>query len=391
MRVLLIIVVLFMIQARQGETEVSLQKDQSDLNITTLMVRRLEALQRTASKSILVHMHIPKAGGTALSAALSTNCKCLAERPVVDGVSQANCKNCKYIRNKGLQIEYTISRSTGWKLGVHSPLSVMRWVLTRTQYDIRPYGVNATYIIMLRDPFDRFISEAINWVGSKGQAVDWSVKVRKDDVIRYYKGVNLTHISGTNGSMNVTEQLDYIQQYASLPMNFILHNRQTKMVGGSVHDFNMNFDPKTTIGSRWVPNNFGKSNYISKVFSRAQRILTEDTDVLLLLQERFAESICILEILYGHLYKFHWDARKHSHNATRNFDITNTSYIIKDPYKSVHSIWSKRNEMDVKLYNSAIRWFDIQFTEALGVLRKKLNRNGSRISNYPHCIDFIIL
>lgn len=374
----------------QGLPEMSTNKVRSDFNITGFMARRLDTLQRTASKSILVHMHIPKAGGTALSAALSSNCKCLAERPVIDGVSQANCKNCKYVRSKGLQIEYTISRSTGWKLGVHSPLSIMKWVLTRTQYDIRPYGVNATYIVMLRDPFDRFISEAINWVGPKGQAVDWSVKVNKDDEIRYYKGVNLSHIHDL-ATTNETQQLDYIAQYASLPMSFIYHNRQTKMIGGSVHDFNMNFDPKVTLGSRWVPNNMGKTNYISKVFSRAQRILTEDTDVLLLLQERFAESICILEILYGHLYKFNWEARKHSHNATRSFDITNTSYIMKDPYKSVYSVWSKRNEMDIKLYNAATNWFEVQFQEALTVLRKKMLKKSFKMSNYPHCLDFITI
>lgn len=378
----------FFMRTGQTQPEMSMSQVHTEFSITTLMARRLDALQRSASKSILVHMHIPKAGGTALSAALSSNCKCLAERPVVDGVSQPNCKNCKHVRNKGLKIEYTISRNTGWKLGVHSPLSVMRWVLTRTQYDIRPYGVNATYIVMLRDPFDRFISEAINWVGPKGQAVDWSVKIKKDEVVRYYKGINLTHIQDTRLT-NDTQQMDYISQYASLPMNFIFHNRQTKMVGGSVHDFNMNFDSQVSLGSRWVPHNIGRSNYISKVFSRAQRVLTEDTDVLLLLQERFAESICILEILYGHMYQFKWEASKHSHNATRGFDITNTSYIVKDPYKSVHSIWSKRNEMDIKLYSAATQWFTVQFDEALGVLKKKMNRKGFKMSHYPHCEDFI--
>lgn len=390
MFIIIMLVMLLVIGTKQGQSVTSTSKVRSDLNITSFMARRLETLQRTASKSILVHMHIPKAGGTALSAALSSNCKCLAERPVIDGVSQANCKNCKYVRNKGLQIEYTISRSTGWKLGVHSPLSVMRWVLTRAQYDIRPYGVNATYIVMLRDPFDRFISEAINWVGPKGQAVDWSVKVKKGEEVQYFKGVNLSHIDDA-AVTNEILQLKYITQYASLPMSFICHNRQTKMIGGSVYDFNMNFDPKVTLGSRWAPNNMGKSNYISKVFSRAQRILTEDTDVLLLLQERFVESICTLEILYGHLYKFNWEARKHSHNATRGFDITNTSYIIKDPYKSVHSVWSKRNEMDIKLYSASTNWFEAQFQAALAVLRNKMAKKSFKMSHYPHCLDFITI
>ena len=355
----------------------------SDTDLRSAMQDRFDALQSTAAKSILVHVHIPKAGGTALSAALSSNCKCLPERPIVDGVSQANCSKCKGVKgNNGMQVAYTMSRSTGWKLGVHSPLAVMRYILTRSEYDVRAYGVNTTYIVMLRDPFDRFISEATNWVGRKGQAVDWSVKLTKGNETKYFKGVNLTYANGNDGT-------DYIKQYASLPANFILHNRQTKMIGGSVYDFQMSFDSKVAMGSRWVPTKSTKPNYISKVYDRAARTLTEDPEVILTLQERFAESICILEVLYGHLYRFNWEDSKHSHNTARNFSVANTSYTSNEQYRSVYKIWAKRNEADSKLYKAAARWFDVQFQVAMSVLKRKLDAKRAKRSDVPHCLEFL--
>lgn len=284
-----------------------------------------------------------------------------------------------------MKVEYTVSRNTGWKIGVHSPYAVMRWALTRPTIDIRNYEINSTFIIMQRDPFDRFISEALHWVGPKGQAVDWSVKVKNGASVEYYKGVNLTY------GRILTEQntIDFVKQYSSLPQTFILHNRQTKMIGGKVFDFNMAFDPMTQLGSRWVPQKIGRGSYINVVFERARRVLTEEPLVILALQERFAKSICILEIVYGHLYRFNWQDNKHSHKSSQHFDVANTSYKTNPQYKDVYDLWAERNEADIKLYAASVVWFESQFQVAIQILRARVASSRAKLDNTPHCVEFL--
>jgi hypothetical protein len=349
-----------------------------------MMVHRFMYLTAQAAKSILIHVHIPKAGGTALSAALSSNCQCTAEKKIVDGVAQPNCKACKKVKGKRVSMSYSISRSTGWRLGVHSPYSVIRYALTMPKFNITQYNFNPVYVVMLRSPYDRFISEATRWVDKPGVAVDWSIVNVKNGTKVFYSGISSTALDFGNTTAAMQKN---VKLYASLPAHFIFHNRQSKMIGGAAQDFNMYFDPQIHLGSRWR----GRGDVgIDRVQERAYRALSAHSNVLFGLQERFAEFICILEIVYGRMYHFDWKPEVHSHNKKKAFTKKAGQGGNSRIYDETHDIWLKNNAADVKLYFAAEMLFEVQFKVALDLLRNRVKRDGEGVlRTTPHCQGFI--
>jgi hypothetical protein len=281
-------------------------------------------------------------------------------------------------------MSYTISRSTGWRLGVHSPYSVMRYALTLPKFNITQYNFVPVYIVMLRSPYDRFVSEATRWVDRPGQAVDWSIVNTKNGTKTYFSGMLSTALDQGNTTAAVQNNL---KLYASLPASFIFHNRQSKMIGGEPQDFNMYFDPEIHLGSRWRPRRGAR---IDRVQEKAYRALSTHNNVLFGLQERFAEFICILEIVYGRMYRFNWEPEVHSHNKKKTFAPSAGPSANKRIYDETHEIWLKKNEADVKLYFAAEMLFEVQFQAALELLRSKVKRDGEGIlRTAPHCKSFI--
>ena len=120
------------------------------------------------------------------------------------------------------------------------------------------------------------------------------------------------------------------------------------------------------------------------------------------LQERFAETICILEILYGHLYPFHWQPHIHTHNKdNKNFSISTLSNISStttneyyqnrniQEYPDIYEIWLKKNKADIELYKYAMKVFDKQFQSALCLLKSTTTISRKRKSQIPHCLAFL--
>ena len=65
------------------------------------------------------------------------------------------------------------------------------------------------------------------------------------------------------------------------------------------------------------------------------------------LEEKFQESLCILEILYGNLYKFHWSQDSNSHNHNSNFNYTKVTVSEYSRYsnnKNLYKKWLENNE-----------------------------------------------
>lgn len=212
--------------------------------------KKLINLSNKSDITVLVHVHIPKAGGTALALALSSACTCKTNK--INSKSkdqrQMHCSHCKIVQSidKKYRFYYTMSRLTGWKFGVHSPLAYMKYFLTdkrQESFNFIKKGLFPVFVIMVREPFDRFISECINWVGTKEKAVDWNLKIINPHkgTIKYLAGLNRSSIttSSTGNKMR-----DYLLEYAQLPSDFIIQNRQTKMIGGHIYDFNMRFNPE---------------------------------------------------------------------------------------------------------------------------------------------------
>jgi hypothetical protein len=349
------------------------------------MKKRIKTLFNTSASSLLVHVHIPKAGGTALAEALSSSCKCKDERNPANGALVHNCKECKQVRGaQGYHRDYSVSRSTGWLYGVHSPYPVLRFYLEVSKMQVTTIGLHPMYIIMLRLPYERFLSESKNWVGSKGQTVDWSIKAKG----KMLPNIRLKRDAADRSNSSYPP---YVTGYAGLPSDFIIHNRQAKMIGGLPHDFNMFFDPNTTIGSRWRGAHFPKASTPAQYLQRAYNILGSEERVLLLLQERFGESICTLEILYGHLYKFNWLESVHSHNKKHAFQIDASAVQNSTEDKEIYSKWLKSNKEDLKLYEVSEKLFDLQFAAALALLNTRDLKARNVKSNVPHCLKFITL
>lgn len=356
----------------------------------SLMLNRFAHLQSKASKSVLVHVHIPKAGGTALSNALSTECKCSMERKASSGsVPIPTCRDCRSVRSKDTRLPYSISRNTGWRLGVHTPYANMKYALGKPPYEISESNISAAYIIMLRSPYERFISEATHWVGKPGQAVDWSIVNDRNGTRVYYKGVQPSQLLQGNTPADIASNT---RLYASLPPHFVFHNRQVKTIGGSIYDFDMLFDPTKQLGSRWRNRKGGSLN---KVVERAQNVLRAVPDVLFGLQERFGEFICILEIIYGRLYRFHWDATTHSHSRKKHKvpyeGPTLQASGAEDPYADdqIYRIWARSNSADEKFYFYAERLFNVEFEVALEVLRERMKGAPQALKFAPHCRPFL--
>jgi hypothetical protein len=362
------------------------------------MDNRVAFLWMRCATAVLLHVHIPKAGGTALAIALSSDCKCMKEwLPDVPF-----CKKCAQVRgNDGLHMDYTFSRATGWRLGVHSPYAVVRYVASSKKLNFRGHGMTPVYVLMLREPFERFVSECRSWVNKKTlRAVDWGLTTKSNSTSKqlvFHPAVHIVdkllqrkHSADASESERRGPNLtDRMMEYAQLPPSFILQNRQVKMVGGTIYDFNMRFDPRRNVGSRWEPRSEKNSNKnVWAFYHNAFRTLGQEPTVLLGLHERFAEYICLLEALFGDDHSFNWKEGRNSHNFGKSYNLT-VATPAQELYPEVYEEWAKRNQEDIKLYRMAGQLFEMQFQAALRLLRQEIESGSSRLASVPHCKAFL--
>ena len=183
---------------------------------------------------------------------------------------------------------------------------------------------------------------------------------------------------------------DFILTYSSLPMHYVLHNRQTKYIGGLYSDFKRKFDGRKEVGSIWARNDTVIS--IRSTMENAMEILAYYPSLIIGLHERFLETLCCLEVVYGHIRSFTWRKDIHAHNYETAYNATKENRVVNQ-YKSgaramIFESWRQRNEADIELYNYTKYLFDIQLTEALRML-KELNASGKYI-RAPHCETFLL-
>lgn len=340
------------------KTNIATTKNSNNNRINKICTDRLEKLRLNAKKSILIHLHIPKAAGTAVSIALTSNCHCITTQSGPD-----HCTDCKQVySSKNKHRSYSMSRFSGWECGVHAPLSILR--SCSTIKNLPSEGFIPVYIIFLRSPFQRFISETFYW--NDYHTPDWSYKMKKP----YGHGIELL-----NG-------------YLSLPQNMMIQNRQIKMIGVGKANFNM-IDYKDHIqGTRYQGGTSSKDRI--DILNHSINYLSYEAKELFILglEEKFKESLCILEILYGNLYKFHWSQDSNSHNHNSNFNYTKVTVSEYSRYsnnKILYQKWLENNKEDEILYNKSLYLFDLQFKLAL----KLINKNKINRKYIPHCKGFI--
>ena len=172
--VLLLFILVFIKSAVDAYPKLNLEVDDYNLVIQ----KKLWRLHALANRTILVHEHIPKVGGTALSFALSSECVCTPQTRV-----QTSCTQCPVVHGlDGFSFNYSVSRATGWIFGMHPPLAKLFDEFSRAE--LPRHGLLPMYVVMLREPFARFISEGLHWAGKYQLAFDWSIwykaKVRRN-------------------------------------------------------------------------------------------------------------------------------------------------------------------------------------------------------------------
>jgi hypothetical protein len=227
---------------------------------------------------------------------------------------------------------------------------------------------------MLREPYSRFNSEVLHWCGTKGDCVDW-------------KAGNLSSLSFEEldkiGKKSEYNETFLLESHVNLNKHMIIHNRQIKMIGGLKKDFDLNFKkshPKLIDHPRKKYTVQHSIHYSSKpvkeIFDNSINIANEH-NIIILIQEKFHESICLLEILYGNMYPFKWISDKNSHNPSRSYKPSvATSPEIEST--TLYNIWKSKNEEDVNFYNYNIEKFDQNFKIALELEKEFRLKNKSR-------------
>jgi hypothetical protein len=278
---------IFVCGSRSADINTSSALDSEDLG---LYFENMRDSRRRSEETVLVHIHIPKAAGSALAIALSSACSnCPFERHFV----ACRVNSCRKVKGtRGFTFQYSVSRATRWMCGTHAPYFRMRGVPCSGNFRLADKGLRSVFLIMIREPFERYISEVVEWAKPRtGFYVDWGARLESKQI--------------PGQPFNATA---YMLEVARLPGNLLVHNRMVKMIGGTARDYNMKYQKKKT-GSRWISG----AKRIGAALENSKKILRRG-DVILGIAARFAESLCILEILYGDLQEFRWDPNRHSHS-----------------------------------------------------------------------------
>jgi len=351
------------------------------------MAERMGHLNSTSSQAVLVHVHIQKASGTALAATLSTACQCHKVNLVSPSrvhYTADHCRYCPKITGYQSTSPMTVNRLAGgrWVCGIHPPLDVMQACL-RKRLDPKPSDMtNAAavaefdsqqlrpmYIVMLREPWARFLSE---------------IKQAKEP--KNKKGSNIfTGIADWQCAL--PKARTKISGLTRIPDRYIAQNRHLKMIGGVRSDFEMReqagVQEKKGNFTRWSGQN--TDAYRRVLLSTALRRLAQEPSILIGISEKFTEAICSLEVLYGHLYEFTWQEEQHSHNKRRDYNSTVSMTATAEDYEQ----WSSINKFDLALYEAATALFEIQFNATLVLMRERLRAGELTEKQVPHCLRFI--
>ena len=285
----------------------------------------------------------------------------------------------------------------------HAPLALLRMVpgcLSRWKGrdTLVNRGLQPVYVTMIREPFARFTSEVDNFGGHHFRALDWAAVV--DTLPRdRTKSVPFTFDRSKwvfyPGVAPMKKLRATLAEVAALPRELILHNRYTKMIGGEEADFDFGYS-NDKLGSLWRNVSSSKIRGLKRPLARSLRMLLYATDVVPLLFERFAESLCVMEVVWGNSRQFAWDPDNHAHNKATSWS-SNSSNITLHQDPEAYELFAARNEADLFLYQEAVVIFDIQLTVALELLASDLrlgvgagmNQSQATSTSAPHCVPFL--
>jgi hypothetical protein len=157
--------------------------------------------------SAVFHLHIQKAGGTALSVGLSSICKC--PKPKQRHFKPKECKCPKKMARNGENMPIMHSRlTTAWPCGVHPWLDEVHSCGILHNLTIGGVNDDVAIVTFLRDPIQRSLSE-YRQCGYSGHCWDWETT-----------------------SLGSTQKHLSLAAYVEMDNSYAFQNRQMKMISG---------------------------------------------------------------------------------------------------------------------------------------------------------------
>lgn len=281
-----------------------------------------------ATRTIVVHMHVPKSGGTALALALKSECRCRKiMRP-----QRSYCKECPHVlpdpnspvttleqniwttHNKSFSPPYAANCGTynassrwfgfqrrnhantfysqnrltsGWPCGVHVGYARLRMCYHRLQLP----GIKHVVVTLFREPLARFVSEF------------------------FQVAYNRRKISSWDWCMNRTTPLSMTEFFA-MSVSFPFQNRMTKLMSGS---------PVQTgaAGEDWVA-----PGVREQALERALKLIESTEDFLFGLAKELDSTLELFQFVFRRSFKS--PPTCHSHQNSSDSECANVEIGLHD-------------------------------------------------------------
>lgn len=333
------------------------------LNVTADVLEQQKILCRyrlEAARTIVVHLHIPKSGGTAFALALKSECDCNKiprpqkgyckwcphvipdnEKPVQQFTQNlwtsenvtyhppysANCRTYNassrffgFSRKNRTKTFYSQSRLTsGWPCGVHVGYARLRECSKRKQLK----GIKHVMVTLFREPLARYVSEF------------------------YQVAYNRHVIWSWDWCMNRTEPLSMTQFFA-MPVSFPFQGRVTKLLSGSPIQTGAAGEDWTIPGVR------------EKALKRALGVVQSTEDFVFGLAHELDLTLELLEFTFRHSFKA--PSACHSHQNASGcakvelglHDLEGKSLTLTSEQKA---LFERNNMEEKKVYDLAVKIF----------------------------------
>lgn len=337
----------------------------ANLNVSVEVAQQQRVLcgyRADAHRTIVVHMHIPKSGGTAFALALKTECRCRRiPRP-----QKGYCKECPHVLpdpelpvtrftqnlwtahnrtfhppySENCQTYYASSRwfgfpkknrthtfysqnrlTSGWPCGVHVGYARLRMCCHRLQLP----GIKHVVVTLFREPLARFVSEF------------------------YQVAYNRRVISSWDWCMNRVPPLT-MTEFFGMPVSFPFQSRMTKLLSGSPVQTGAAGEDWTIPGVR------------EKALEHALGVVRSTEDFLFGLAEELDPTLELFEFVFRR--KFKAPSSCHSHRNTTHggcgkvelglHDLKGNPLILDEEQKRY---FKENNHEETVVYDLAVKIF----------------------------------
>ncbi|CAN8073855.1 unnamed protein product [Agarophyton chilense] len=360
------------------------------LNVSDSVLEQQKALcqyRRDADRTIIVHMHIPKSGGTAFALALKSECTCNniprpqkgycrdcpnvipdSSLPVTTFTQNmwtsqnrtfrppysANCKTYNassrwfgFPRKNRTFTFYSQSRLTsGWPCGVHVSYARLRECCHRLELP----GIKHVVVTLFREPLARFVSEFYQVAFNRKDILSWDWCMQRDP------------------PMTMTE-------FFGMPVSYPFQSRMTKLLSGS---------PVQTgaAGEDWT-----ETKVRDAALDRALGVLHSTEDFLFGLAEELDLTLDLFHFVFRRSFKAPSSCHSHKNASGCSKVEIGLHDLFGNPFTLTaqqERLFAANNREDSIMYDTASRIF-YQRIEAM----RSLQELGSDLAIDRRCVAIL--